>query len=114
VVSQFGDLPEGQQAQQLISLIKNDPEWMQAAADALSERLSGLYLHLAESLARKGNPQQAIVYLERIIRTFPGTRQAESAQIRLQQLRGNSLMQPVEYRGPEADRLLTPPPVVPN
>ena len=87
LLSTYGDLPEGQHAQALMTQIKSDPDWMQGAADNLSDRLSLLYLNLAESLTKRGQPSQAVQYYERIIRLFPGTRHAESAQIRLQQLR---------------------------
>jgi thioredoxin-like negative regulator of GroEL len=109
IITGFGDLPEGQEAQQLMTQLKGDPEWMQGAIDSLSERLSSMYLLMAESMARKGNPQQAAQYLERVIRTFPGTRQAESAQLRLQQLRSSTGTQPVEYRGLDSDHGVTPP-----
>ena len=47
-----------------------------------------LYLSLADSWLKKGQPQQAIFYLERVIKMFPGSRQAEAAQVRLTRLRG--------------------------
>jgi len=84
----FGDLTEGQQGAQLFTDIKNDPEWLQQACDAFGDRLSEMYLALAESHLKRGQPQQAKHFLERTIRAFPGTPQAESAQIRLEQLQG--------------------------
>src|SRR5205807_9484244 len=84
----FGDLPEGVEAVQLADEIKSNPEWMQNACDNLSERLGGLYLSLAETWLRKGQPQQATACLERVVRMFPGTRQAEMAQVRLGQVQG--------------------------
>jgi thioredoxin-like negative regulator of GroEL len=86
----FGDLPEGTEAVQLAAEIKGNPEWMQTACDSLTERLSSMYLALAETWLRKGQPQQAMVCLERVVRTFPGTRQAEVAQIRLSQIQGQT------------------------
>jgi tetratricopeptide (TPR) repeat protein len=93
----YGDLPEGVEAQQLSDEIKNNPEWMQRACDGLTDRLSGLYLSLAETWIRKGQPQQAQLCLERVIQAFPGSRQAEAAQIRLSQLRGQPT-QRAEYQ----------------
>jgi thioredoxin-like negative regulator of GroEL len=84
----FGDLPEGAEAVQLAAEIKGNPEWMQNACDSLTERLSSMYLALAETWLHKGQPQQAAVCLERVIRTFPNSRQAEVAQIRLSQIQG--------------------------
>jgi thioredoxin-related protein len=84
----YGDLKEGQQGAQLFSEIKNDPDWLQNACDAFGDRLSEMYLALAESYLKRGQPQQAKHFLERTIRAFPGTPHAESAQIRLEQLQG--------------------------
>ena len=39
--------------------IKYNPEWMRQACDTLSERLGVLYLSLAETWLKKGQPQQA-------------------------------------------------------
>jgi thioredoxin-related protein len=85
---QYADLPEGTQANQLALEIKGNPEWAKKAADQLAERLSGLYFALADGWLKKGQPQQAIVYLERIVQVFPNSRHAETAQARLVQLRG--------------------------
>src|SRR5205814_187417 len=81
LAANFADLAEGTEAIQLANEIKNNPEWMKAACDTLSDRLGLLYLSLAETWLRKGQPQQAVQYLERIIQSFPGTRQAEVAQV---------------------------------
>lgn len=88
LVAGYSDMTEGQDAFVLISEIRANPEWMQAAADTLSDRLGGVYLALADTLLKKGQPQRAEFYLQRVVQSFPGTRQAESAQIRLAQLQG--------------------------
>jgi len=88
LVAGYADLNEGQDAFVLISEIRSNPEWMQSAADTLSDRLGGVYLALADTLLKKGQPQRAEFYLQRVVQAFPGTRQAESAQIRLAQLQG--------------------------
>jgi hypothetical protein len=93
----YGDLPEGAEAQQLADEIKNNPEWMQRACDNLTDRLSGLYLSLADTWIRKGQAQQAQLCLERVVQAFPGSRQAEAAQIRLSQLQGQPT-QRAEYQ----------------
>jgi thioredoxin-like negative regulator of GroEL len=86
LVSGFGDLPEGQEANKLAIEIKGNPEWLQGACDTLGDRLGVLYLALADSLLKRGDPQRAEFYLHRVIQGFPGSRHAESAQIRLTQL----------------------------
>jgi thioredoxin-like negative regulator of GroEL len=86
--SQYADLPEGSAAAKLASEIKDNPEWTRQACDQLGERLCVLYLALADSWLRKGQPQQALFHLERVSKLFPGTRYAEMAQVRMARLRG--------------------------
>jgi tetratricopeptide (TPR) repeat protein len=99
LAASYADLSEGNEAMQLAAEIKNNPEWMRQACDSLSERLGSLYLSLAETWLRKGQPQQAVVCLERVVQTFPGTRQAEAAQVRLASIKGQTTVQ-TEYRKP--------------
>ncbi len=68
--------------------IKGNPEWTKQACDQLGDRLSVLYLALAETWLKKGQPQQAVFYLERVVQTFPNSRHAEAAQARLAQIQG--------------------------
>lgn len=82
----FIDLPEGQEASAILSEIKANPVLLQQAAESLSERLGEMYLALAESHLNKGQPQRAEFYLQRVVLSCPGSRQAESAQVRLNQL----------------------------
>jgi thioredoxin-like negative regulator of GroEL len=88
LVSSYGDLQEGGEALQLASAIRSNPEWMERACESMSIRLGEMHISLAESWLQKGQPQQAMLCLERVIRTFPGSRQAETAKYRLAQLQG--------------------------
>jgi tetratricopeptide (TPR) repeat protein len=84
----YGDLPEAVEALQLAAEIKNNPDWMRQACESLSDRLGVLYLSLAETWIKKGQPHEAVACLERVIQALPGTHQAEVAQTRLAQLQG--------------------------
>jgi thioredoxin-like negative regulator of GroEL len=84
----FSDLPEAKSAGELATEIKENPDWAKAVSDQLGDRLCDVYLSLADSLLKKGQPQKAIHYLERVTRMFPETRQAEIAQGKLARLRG--------------------------
>jgi hypothetical protein len=95
----YADLTEGSEAMQLAGEIKNNPEWMRSACDSLTDRLGLLYMSLAETWLRKGQPQQAVAILERVVQQFPGTRQAEAAQIRLSYIKGQTTMQ-ADYKKP--------------
>jgi tetratricopeptide (TPR) repeat protein len=88
LASEFADLPEGTEAGQLAAEIKANPEWTKKACDQLTERLSTLYLALADTMLKKGQPQQAVFYLERIVKHLPHSRHAEEAQVRLARLQG--------------------------
>jgi len=102
LMSAYGDLSEGQEANQLAAEIKDNPDVLQSACDNLSDRLGNMYLILADSLLKKGQRAQAMTYLQRVIAAFPGTRQAESAQIRLGQLQGTPTMR-VEFQRPNEE-----------
>jgi thioredoxin-related protein len=95
----FADLPEAAEGLQLANAIKNSPESLQRACETLSDRLSELYLVLAETCARKNDMQQAVHYLERIVHLFPGTPQAETARLRLSTLEGQPTWQ-AEFKKP--------------
>jgi len=86
------DSPESAEANKLAAEIKANPEWTKQACDQMGERLSTLYLTLAETWLKKGQPQQAVFYLERIVQTFPNTRNADVAQVRLAQIQGPNHM----------------------
>jgi len=92
LLANYADFPESAEANKLASEIKANPEWTKQACDQMGERLSQMYLTLAESWLKKGQPQQAVFYLERIVRTFPNTRNADIAQVRLAQIQGPSRM----------------------
>jgi thioredoxin-related protein len=103
LAANYPDLPEGSEAGQLAGEIKNNPEWMKAACDSLTDRLGLLYLALAETWIKKSQPQQAIPCLERVIQACPGTREAEAAQIRLSYLKGQPTWQ-AEYKQPAPEK----------
>jgi thioredoxin-like negative regulator of GroEL len=96
----FGDLPEGAEAAQLSAEIKNSPERLRQAAEMAGEQLGSLYLSLAETCLKRGQPQQAMLWLERVVQTLPNTRQADAAQIRLAQIQGQPATRAVDFKKP--------------
>jgi hypothetical protein len=64
----------------------DDPEQLQQACTVLEDSLAAIYLELAESWFRKGQPQHATAALKKILRVCPETRQAQVALDRLQQI----------------------------
>ena len=93
LIGQFSELPEAAEAVRLSADIKSNPEWAKQAADQMSDRLGLLYLALAETCLKKGQPQEAVYYLERVVQSLPNLRHAETAQVRLAQIQG----QPVSH-----------------
>lgn len=100
LISGFADLPEATEATQLIAEIKANPEYTKQVCDQLGERLSVLYMSLAETWLKKGQPQQAVYYLERVVQNFPNTRHAETAQVRLAQIQGAPARPPEPAKKP--------------
>jgi thioredoxin-like negative regulator of GroEL len=88
LTSSYGDLPEAAEALQMANTIRSNPEWMTKACENMTARLGDMYLGLADTWLQKGQPQQAMLCLERVVRNFPNTRHAEMAQYRLNQLQG--------------------------
>jgi tetratricopeptide (TPR) repeat protein len=88
MTASFADLPEGAEAAQLLAEIQGNPEWLKQATEQLGDRLATLYLSLADAWLKRGQPQQAVYYLERVVQAFPNSRHAETAQARLAQLQG--------------------------
>jgi thioredoxin-related protein len=99
LTTNYADLPEGVEGEQLANQIKHNPEWLQQACDTLTGRLSGLYLALAETCIQKNEPLRAAHYLEWIVHAFPGTPQAETARVRLSALQAHPTLQ-AEFKGP--------------
>jgi thioredoxin-related protein len=92
LAANYADLPEGSEAIQLAGEIKNNPEWMKSACESLSDRLAVLQVALADTWLSKGQPQQAVACLERVVQQFPNSRQAEVANMRLAFIRGQPTM----------------------
>lgn len=90
LIANYADLNESEQASKLAAEIKANPEYVKQACEQMGERLTTLYLSLAETWLKKGQPKQAVFYLERIIQTFPNTRNADIAQVRLAMIQGPS------------------------
>ncbi len=55
----FDDLPESAEAKELAGAIKDHPERLREACDALAERLAAMQSLLAESVHKQGKPREA-------------------------------------------------------
>lgn len=100
LIARFSELPECTEASDLANQIKNNPERMQQVCDGLPDVLSLVYLATAETKIKKGEPQQAMFLLERILQAFPNSKHAEQAQVRLSQIQGPPSPGSLEERKP--------------
>ena len=98
LIAQFTELPEAAEAVQLSTDIKNNPEWAKQACDQMGDRMGVLYLALADGCLKKGQPQQAVFYLERVVQNFPSSRHAETAQVRLAQIQGQPVSRSEDFK----------------
>jgi thioredoxin-related protein len=95
----FADLPEGAEARQLAGEIKSNPEWLARACDGLQDRLGAMYLAQAEAWSARGDQRQAQNCLEKVAQTCPGSPQAQTALVKLNQLKGQPTQQ-AEFKKP--------------
>jgi len=89
LASVYSDLAEGKEAAGLAAEIKGNPERLAAVCDQMNQRTATMYLTLAESWAKKGQPAEAIACLEKVAKLCPNSRQADIAQGQLTKLRAN-------------------------
>lgn len=88
LTTHYSDSPAAEDARRAATEIRSNPEWMRQACESLGDQLGNMYLTLAETHMKRGQPQQAVVYLERVVQTLPGSRAADTAQRRLAQIQG--------------------------
>jgi hypothetical protein len=88
ILARYSDQMEADEAGKLAAEIKSNPDLTKLAAEEMTQRLGVLYLAMADTWLRKGQPQQAVYYLERVVQTLPNSRHAEVAQVRLAQIQG--------------------------
>ena len=55
----FADLPEGKEGETLAARVTGDPVRLAAACEQMAERTANLYLTLADTWEKKGQPQEA-------------------------------------------------------
>ena len=88
LIANYPDSGEAKLAREEVQAIRSDPDKLRIASEQAAERLAGLYLNLADAWIGQGKPQQGVYYLEKVTVTFPGSRYAEVAKVRLAQIQG--------------------------
>jgi thioredoxin-like negative regulator of GroEL len=90
LTASYSETTEATEAAKMADEIKANPLWMARACNNLNDRLSTMYLALAESWLKKGKLDEAAVCLEKVQQLSPGSPHAQMAQIKLGQLQGKS------------------------
>ncbi len=93
IAADYTDLPEAVEAAKIATEIKANPQALARACYNLNERLSRMYLSLAESWMKKGKADQAAACLEKVQQLSPGSTHAQIAQVRLGELQGKTSQQ---------------------
>jgi thioredoxin-related protein len=86
----YAELPEAKDADALVAAIKSNPERLAKACEQMNERTAAMYLALAESWTRKGQPTEAAACLKRVVALYPNSRHADLAQAELVRLQGKT------------------------
>jgi thioredoxin-like negative regulator of GroEL len=79
----YRDLPEGREGAELAAAIKANPQQMKQVCDALNERLTKMYMDLADSWLKKGERDEAAACLEKALIINPAGAAAANIQARL-------------------------------
>ncbi len=84
------EFPQRGRALRQAAPARDSPEQLQQACTDLEDSLAEIYMALAESWLRNGQPRRAAAALQKILQVCPERRQAQSARDRLQQI-GNDV-----------------------
>lgn len=97
----YADTEAGRQGAILADEIRNNPERMTRACNAVNERLASMYLVLAETYLKKGDKETATVYLLRATSVAPGSSAASDASVRLTSITGKTPAVSTGFTKPE-------------
>lgn len=98
--STFGDMPEGNEARSLAEDIRGNPERLSVACEQMNQRTATLYMTLAESWTKKGQPVEALACYEKVTRLSPNSRLAGIATAEITKLRANGATSPAGLQRP--------------
>lgn len=96
----YSDMPETKHADALLSDIKGNPERLAKACEQMNDRTAAMYMALADSWAKKGQPAEAAACLKKVIALCPNCRQSELAQAELTRLNGKTPAVPAGFTKP--------------
>jgi hypothetical protein len=86
----YADQSEAKDANALLADIKGNPERLAKACDQMNDRTAAMYMALAESWSKKGQPAEAAACLKKVMALCPNSRHADLAQAELVRLQGKT------------------------
>jgi thioredoxin-related protein len=86
----YADRPEAKVADALLADIKGHPERLAKACDQMNDRTAAMYMALADSWAKKGQPAEASACLKKVMALCPNSRHADLAQAELTKLQSKT------------------------
>jgi len=99
LVATFGDSPEAATAARIEAQIMANPDWLARACNNMNDRLTTMYLSLADAWLQKGKPEEAAACLEKVQQLAPGSTRAQVALVKLSRIQGK-VTQPTECKKP--------------
>jgi tetratricopeptide (TPR) repeat protein len=99
LVATFGDFPEAAAAARLEADIIANPDSLARACNNLNDRLTAMYMSLADVWLKKGKPDEAAACLEKVQQLAPGSSHAQFALVKLSQILSKP-GQPIECKKP--------------
>jgi hypothetical protein len=80
IATAYAELPEAKHADALVADIKGNPERLAKACEQMNERTAAMYMALADSWTKKGQPAAAVACLKKVMALCPNSRHADLAQ----------------------------------
>jgi thioredoxin-like negative regulator of GroEL len=82
----YTELTEAREASAMLADIRGNPDRLAKACDQMNERTAAMYMTLADSWTKKGQPTEAAACLRKVMTLCPNTRQSDVAQAELMKL----------------------------
>ncbi len=90
ITTAYAELPEAKHADALLADIKGNPERLAKACEQMNERTAAMYMALADSWTKKGQPSEAVECLKKVMALCPNSRHADLAQAELTRLQSKT------------------------
>jgi tetratricopeptide (TPR) repeat protein len=90
IATGYAELPEAKHADAMLTDIKGNPERLAKACEQMNERTAAMYMALADSWTKKGQPAEAVACLRKVMALCPNSRHSDLAQAELVRLQSKT------------------------